>query len=126
MPTEIWYLALLIPLLAVALLAPAVRRWDRNAPGEVEKPTKVSKPLKAPIGERAQTIRAPEKAPESAAPDGCERTYDGHFEISIIQAVDDSSSKMVRHDAHSHTFHPGFVMLTRRHRSSASRRAPGP
>jgi fused signal recognition particle receptor len=52
MPTEIWYLALLILVAGAALVVPTVKRWDRDAPQEAVKPAKVSKPVKAPIGER--------------------------------------------------------------------------
>ena len=76
MAHEIWYLSLLILVAGAALVVPAVRRWDRNAPGERVKPKPISKqpklkpaPLKPKPEATAPTTVAPPATPVQAPPE---------------------------------------------------------
>jgi fused signal recognition particle receptor len=71
MAYEIWYLALLILVAGAGLVVPAVRRWDRNAPGERVKPKPISKQPKlkpAPLKPKPEPTAPPKLAPPQAAP----------------------------------------------------------
>jgi fused signal recognition particle receptor len=62
MPNEIWYLALLIPIAGIALVVPAVRRWDRVAPSDEVTPTRAGTRPGAP----PKAATTPPKARPSA------------------------------------------------------------
>jgi len=71
MAHEIWYFALLILVAGAGLVVPAVRRWDRNAPGDRVKPKPISKQPKlkpAPLTPRPETTAPPRVVPPPAAP----------------------------------------------------------
>jgi hypothetical protein len=36
MPPELWYLALLIPVLLIILLVPRMKRWNKDAPSDYD------------------------------------------------------------------------------------------
>src|SRR5262245_2069670 len=70
MAHEIWYLALLILVAGAGLVVPAVRRWDRNAPGERVKPKPISKQPKlkpAPLKAKPEPTAPPKVAPPAPA-----------------------------------------------------------